>query len=105
MNEQKHHVVDSDPEMGTYRVTYGYPSEPPSVATVHALMEVTGNEITDFDPLYSVSGVDPDALDELFRPSANDRGRDCRVTFQYGDYEITVRSHGRIVIRSSERRE
>lgn len=100
MNEQKHHIVDSDPETGTYRATYAYPSEPPSIALVHALMEVTERDVTDFEPLYNVSGVDPDALDELFRPSTNDAGRDCRASFQYYDYEITVRSHGRIVIRS-----
>jgi hypothetical protein len=100
--DQKREIIDADPETGTYRATYAYPSDPPSIALVHALMEVTESDVTDFDPLYDVTGVDPDALDELFRPSTSDAGRDCRVTFQYYDYEISVRSHGRIVIRSSE---
>lgn len=101
MNEQTRHVVDSDPETGTYRATYAYPVEPPSIAAIHALSEVTESGVTDFDPLYHVAGVDPDALDELFRPPAGDATKDCRVTFRYADYEVTVKSHGRIVIRAS----
>jgi predicted ATP-dependent protease len=68
-------------------------------------MEVTEKDVTDFEPLYNISGVDPDALDEIFRPSTNDAGRDCRVTFQYYDYEIIVRSHGRIVIQSGDQQD
>ncbi|PSQ48971.1 hypothetical protein BRD15_04470 [Halobacteriales archaeon SW_6_65_15] len=103
--EQKREIIDADPETGTYRATYAYPSDPPSIAIVHALMEVTEKDVTDFEPLYNISGVDPDALDEIFRPSTNDAGRDCRVSFQYYDYEIIVRSHGRIVIQSGDQQD
>ena len=97
--EPKREIVDADPATGTYRATYGYPSEPPSVAVPLALVEVVGGIVTDIDPMYEAVSVDPDALDELFRPPASSVGDECSVTFDYHDHEVTVKSHGRIVIR------
>jgi hypothetical protein len=97
--DPKRRIVDADPETGTYRATYGYPSEPPSVTVPLALTEVIGGIITDLDPLYEAVSVDPDALDELFRPPADGVGPGCSVTFDYHGHVITVKSHGRIVIR------
>ena len=97
---QKREIVEYDPDTGTYRATYAYPSEPPSVAVPSALMEVTDSDVTDLDPLYDAASVDPDALDELFRPTPSGGHPDCRVTFQYHDYGISIRNYGRIVIRA-----
>lgn len=101
---QKREIVEYDPDTGTYRATYSYPSEPPSVAIPFALMEVTGSDVTDLAPLYDAASVDPDALDELFRPTPDGGHPDCRVTFQYHDYTISIRNYGRIVIRASATR-
>lgn len=97
--EPKREIVDADPATGRYYATYGYPSEPPSVAVPLAIIEVVGGVVTDLDPLYEAVSVDPDALDELFRPPASEVHDDCSVTFNYHDHEVTVKSHGRIVIR------
>jgi len=96
--EPKREIVDADPATGTYRATYRYPSEPPSVAVPLALMEVTGGIVTDLDPLYDATSIDPDALDELFSPTTSE-AEECRVTFNYHNHEVTVKSHGRIVIQ------
>lgn len=98
--ERKRQIVDADPETGTYRATYDYPSEPPSIAVALALAEVTGREVDDLDPLYDAASVDPDVLDETFRPTTNGGSRDCRLTFTYHEYAVTVRSYGRIVVRT-----
>ncbi|WP_276302492.1 HalOD1 output domain-containing protein [Halorussus lipolyticus] len=100
--EPKREIVEADPVTGTYRATYGYPSEPPSVAVPLALVEVIGGVVTDLDPLYEAASIDPDALDELFRPMT-EKAEECCVTFDYHDHEVTVKSHGRIVIRESVR--
>lgn len=97
--EPKREIVDADPATGTYYATYGYPSEPPSVAVPLAIVEVIGGIVTDLDPLYEAVSVDPDALDELFRPPRSGPGDDCNVVFKYHGHEVTVKSHGRIVIR------
>jgi hypothetical protein len=97
--DRKREIVDADPVTGTYRATYGYPSEPPSVAVPLALVEVIGGVVTDLDPLYETASVDPDALDELFHPPTSELCDDRSVTFDYHDHEVTVKSHGRIVIR------
>jgi hypothetical protein len=99
-SERKREIIDADPKRGTYRATYAYPSEPPSIAVPLALMEVADCEVTDLDPLYATASVDPDALDEVFRPNSGGISRDCSLTFSYHDYEITVKSYGRIVVRS-----
>ena len=104
-SERKREIIDADPETGTYRATYAYPSEPPSIAVALALMEVADCEVTDLDPLYDAASVDPDALDELFRPPKGGASRDCRLTFTYHDYEVTVKSYGRIVVRSPAARQ
>lgn len=99
-SERKREIIDADPETGTYRATYAYPSEPPSIAVPLALREVADCEVTDLDPLYDAASVDPDALDEVFRSNGSGNTRDCRLTFTYHGYEVTVMSYGRIVVRS-----
>ncbi|MFC7079031.1 HalOD1 output domain-containing protein [Halorussus caseinilyticus] len=98
--EDSSEILTADPDAGTYRVTYDYPSNPPSIAVPLAIAETTGCGLTDLEPLYDAEGVDPDALDDLFRPNASGIAPECRVTFGYHGYEVTVKSYGRIVIRS-----
>lgn len=97
--ESRRQVLDFDPEADEYRAMYDYPSRPPSVAVPLALMEVTGDDVTDLEPMYHVRDVDPDALDEMFDPALGGASRESRVTFSYHDFEVTVESFGRIVIR------
>lgn len=101
-SEQKSENSNFDPKTGTYRSTYNYPAEPPSVAVTLALVEATGKDVTDLDPLYDESSLDPDALDDLFRPTGDAISRECRVTFTYHDFTITVEGWGRVVVWSSE---
>lgn len=98
--ERKREIIDFDLENGTYQTTYDYPSEPPSVALALALMEVTGKGVTEFDPLYDAASVDPDALDEMFRPESGEVSQNTVVEFTYHEYEIRVKDFGRIVIRT-----
>jgi hypothetical protein len=98
--ERKREIIDFDLEDGTYQTTYAYPSEPPSVAVALALMEVTGEHVTDFDPMYEAASVDPDALDELFRPKSSDTDRENVVQFSYREYSVRVMEYGRIVIEA-----
>lgn len=93
-------LIDADPETGTYRATYHYPSRPPSTTVAIALMEITDSDVADLDPLYEAASVDPDALDDLFAPSASGARHEGCVTFTYHDYTVTVKSHGRIVVQS-----
>ncbi|NEU58084.1 HalOD1 output domain-containing protein [Halorussus sp. MSC15.2] len=94
-------ILATDPEDGTYRVTYSYPSDPPSIAVPLAIVEMTDSDVMDLRPLYEATEVDPDALDDLFRPTASGAVRECNVTFRYHGYEVTVKSYGRIVIRET----
>jgi len=94
-------LVDVDPETGTFRATYRYPSRPPSTAVATALMQATDSQITDLDPMHESSSVDPDALDDMFRPTEGGHSSRSRVTFTYSGFHITVKSYGRIVFRSA----
>ncbi|NHN61412.1 MULTISPECIES: HalOD1 output domain-containing protein [Halorussus] len=93
-------ILSADPDAGTYRVTYSYPSNPPSIAVPLAVAETTGRNVTDLPPLYETGSVDPDSLDDLFRPDAGGGVPECRVAFDYYGYEVTVKSYGRMVLRS-----
>lgn len=99
MNHYDRKIVDRDPSSGAVRTTYRYPSEPPSIAIPLALQEVTDTGATDLEPMHDAASVDPDALDDLFRPTAGGAHREASVTFTYQGYRVAVRSYGRIVIR------
>lgn len=102
--ERQSEILDYDPDTETYRATYDYPSQPPSIAIPAALAELADGDVTDFEPLYSVGNVDPDALDDMFSPSTGGRSVEAAVTFTYHGYEITVKSYGRITLQSLEER-
>lgn len=74
--------------------------ETPSEAVTYALMDSsTDVPLERRRPLYEV--VDPDALDNLFRPNEGSVNDDVvgRVTFTYGGYDVTVRADGEILLR------
>lgn len=53
----------------------------------------------DLPPLYE--SIDPDALDELFSPTANGgRRADGHVSFPFEDYHVTIHTHGEIAVVS-----
>lgn len=103
MNQNRpRELLDADPDAGTYRATYRYPSRPPTVAVALAIMEITDSDPTDLDPLHDAASVNADALDDLFDPATRRGSPDGSVTFTYDEYTVTVKSHGRIVVRSSD---
>lgn len=83
----------------TYRVTHD-PDGPATLSTtvVHALADCMGVDPTD-GRISLYDAVDPDALDELFRPrhdgTARSRGR---VSFVVSGYRVTVEADGDVVI-------
>ncbi|SEQ72720.1 HalOD1 output domain-containing protein [Natrinema salaciae] len=64
-----------------------------SLRIVDAIAEATDTDVYELEPLYNV--VDPEALDQLFRP---DSAVDIRVEFEYGGLLVEVRSDGTVVI-------
>lgn len=92
-------VVDYNPETGIYTTAYNYDENPPSVAIVEAMTEITGKDGMELDSLHEVTAIDIDALDEMFRPTVAGAPRgDGRLEFTYRQYEVAVFSFGRIEI-------
>lgn len=66
---------------------------------VRALEQTLDREFHELPPLYTV--VDPDALNQLFRPRRDDRLRpDVSLTFTYLGYRVTVSADGRLTIQT-----
>jgi hypothetical protein len=79
---------NSDTDTTAYRAT---DDEQSSESVIEAVSEVTGTDPAEMDPLYDV--VDPDALNELFSPSA-DRDQQSPldyVQFHFEGCTVTVR--------------
>jgi len=102
MTDPNRDVLDYDSESGTLRTTYSYPSQPPSIAVPIAVGALTETRPTDLAPMYDAAGVDPDSLDDLFRPTYRGVERDATVSFDYQGHTVTVKSYGRVVIRPGE---
>ncbi|WP_254523643.1 HalOD1 output domain-containing protein [Natrinema caseinilyticum] len=74
---------------------------PPSQAIVEAIAAHEGVDVTEieppaYDPLYTV--VNPEALDELFAPTA-DSASDVVVTLEYEGYTVVVRAGSEVEVR------
>lgn len=81
-----------------YRVEFDGDEERVSTAVVRAVAAITGRRQADLDSLYYV--VNCDALDSLFRPSADaSPPDDVEVSFPYHGFHVSVRSYGIIEIR------
>jgi len=86
------------PETGTYRTSFSHDSRPPSRAVVETVAEISDVDVEALDHLFEV--VDPEALDDLFVPTAKGGHRgDGEVSFDYCGYEVSVRSYGVITVR------
>jgi hypothetical protein len=92
--------IDYDGDTDSYEITYDEETAP-SVAVPTAMQEITQIEIRDLESLHAV--IDPEALDELFKPP-NCIGplREGHVTFIYQDHTVTVFSDHRLVIKASD---
>ncbi|WP_254544439.1 HalOD1 output domain-containing protein [Halomarina pelagica] len=80
------------------RATIDWASTEPVVeAVIDALVDATGTDAVDLDPLFEY--VDPDALTALFRPASNGTlPAVTAVRFGYGEYAVTVARDGDVVV-------
>lgn len=90
--------VKHNDEKGVYRVGYDPAIDETSLAVVSAVATVSGTDPLELDPLYDA--VNPPSLDELFDPSKREeQSRDCRMTFRFCEFGITVDGSGMIELR------
>lgn len=90
---------------GVYRIHHDYDALDASARSLSTTLIIALEDIadTDFDgPATPVlaNTVDPDALDELFRPVLYRTARDDgHVAFPIGAFHVTIHADGEIVIR------
>ncbi|MFC7154585.1 HalOD1 output domain-containing protein [Halomarina halobia] len=84
------YISDDDTGVIRGRASVDWASSDPVIdAVIDALVEVTGTDATDLDPLFEY--VDPDALTALFQPTSN--ATPPAVTamqFAYDEYAVVV---------------
>ncbi|TMT77917.1 hypothetical protein E2L06_19420 [Haloterrigena sp. H1] len=73
--------------------TLDYYNDSISLRVIEALADATDTAPNELDPLYNT--IDPEALDQLFRPDSSD---EIRVTFEYGDSHVEIRGDGTVVV-------
>ncbi|WP_425494366.1 HalOD1 output domain-containing protein [Natronoglomus mannanivorans] len=67
-------------------------------AVVSAVAETNGTDPLELPPLGDA--IDTDALNELF--TGRSESTVAEVTFQYADYDVTVRGNGEVHVRSAQ---
>jgi len=73
-----------------------------STVVVEAVADALGVSPVDLEPPLH-SAVNPDALDDLFRPEwSSDEVR--KVSFTYAECDVTVRDDGEVVVRPETER-
>ncbi|WP_049921937.1 HalOD1 output domain-containing protein [Halopiger djelfimassiliensis] len=85
---------------------YHDPDGPATLSTtvIHALADCMGVDVTD-GRISLYDAVDPDALDDLFRPRHDGSPRTGgTLTFVVDDHRVTVTSDGEILIEPPARR-
>lgn len=70
----------------------------PSVAVVRAIAKEKGVDPAELTPPL-VSAVDPDALDALFERNGT---AGIRLSFEYGEYTVTVSDSGDVEVQSGQ---
>lgn len=78
-------------------------SEAISVTVIQALNDVLDTPTEELPALRDI--VPPDAVDTVLSPTAPDgtaRRGDCRLTFEYDAYLVTIHRDGEIIIHQSE---
>lgn len=86
------------PETGAYRSYFDTRVDTPSLAVISAVAALTGETITDLEPLHLT--VDPDALDKLWGGSGESDQSKSQISFTFADHEITLSRGGLLTIRS-----
>lgn len=87
-------TIEDDSGDGGYRASFDETRARPSLALVEVFAAIEGRDPTALEPLGTT--IDVDALDTVLRCS--DTGRDTEVTFQYSEYEVTIRGDGTIEV-------
>jgi len=92
-------AVTYDPEADAYYAEHDWDGDASlSVTLVAALAEVADADPTDLDPLCAY--IDPDALDDLFRPRFGTQRTDAgRLELAFDGHRVTVYGDGEIVVR------
>lgn len=68
------------------------------VRVIDAVVDTMGTDTTEIDPLYDY--INPDALNDLFKPSENGRHRrGGHIEFQMEDHLIRISSDGDVEVR------
>ncbi|MEF8829157.1 MAG: HalOD1 output domain-containing protein [Haloarcula sp.] len=86
----------SSTPMNVTRKQFDWTETRPSAAVTEYIAVMTGQEQTDFAPLYET--VDPEALDSLV--DSSDRLTPVSISFEYAGHSVTVRSDGELVIKA-----
>jgi hypothetical protein len=82
---------------GTYQVAFRPSRGTATEAVVVTVAKASGTDPLELPPLASV--LDPDALDALCGASVWNVPTDgIRVSFRYADHDVTVGSHGTVVV-------
>lgn len=91
--------VVRDGANGLYRVDYEWTMDvDPSTVVTTAVASLAGVGVEELPPLNGT--VDPDALDELFRPRRNEASRGIgEVRFSFAGYDVTLHTDGTIRLR------
>lgn len=91
----------ADSRLDSYHAQYDWSTpEPVSVAVIRAVAAVTGRKLSEVSALYT--RLDPEALNELFRPTQDLSRRDGHVSFTLDGQAVTVHGDGEIVIVPSD---
>ena len=88
-------AIEYNPESATVRTQFDQQKTPPSMAVIATLVEATGLDPEEIDPLHST--IDPDALDSLVRVRNRTDG-DSHVSFTHESHSVTVQSYGVVTI-------
>lgn len=72
-------------------------SDSPSTAVIEAVAAATNHDPTDMPPLYD--HIDPDALDLLMTPRADDRANAITVSFIYEDVAVRIDRRGWVEVQ------
>lgn len=94
-------AIEYDPQTNTHRIWLDWSrTEPVSTLVVAAVAKAAGVDTTDLEPLYDA--VDPEALDELFKPTGSTGRMINSLSFPYSGHLVTVHGDGKVAVRSPD---
>lgn len=80
---------------------YDWSAISPAVAVVETVAEAVGVDPTEIADLYDY--IDPNALDQLFRPGPTDRPASTfHLEFEFADSLVTVNHDGTVQVRPAD---